>query len=78
MGELARDWDVPVRGAESLAATLREGREDVRLFRTLATLRTDAPLAESLADLRWPGPRRAELTKLCGEIGDERFAAALP
>jgi 5'-3' exonuclease len=74
--ELARDWDVAVRGAESLAATLREGRENVRLFRTLATLRADAPLAESLADLRWQGPRREELAKLCAELGDERFAAS--
>jgi 5'-3' exonuclease len=75
--ELARDWGVAVRGAEALAATLREGREHARLFRTLATLRTDAPLAESVTDLRRPGPRREELAKLCAEIGDERFAASL-
>src|SRR3954447_2664817 len=36
-----RDWDVPVRGAARLAATLREGRQDAMLFRTLATLVTD-------------------------------------
>jgi 5'-3' exonuclease len=72
--ELARDWGVAVRGAEALAAALREGREAARLFRTLATLRTDAPLAESVDDLRWPGPRREELAALCAEIGDERFA----
>jgi 5'-3' exonuclease len=75
--ELARDWGVAVRGAETLAASLREGRAQSRLFRTLATLRADVPLAESLEDLRWHGPRRDELAQLCAEIGDERFAASM-
>jgi 5'-3' exonuclease len=75
--DLPRDWSVAVRGAEALAASLRAGREEARLFRTLATLRTDAPLAESVEDLRWRGPRRDELAKLCAELGDERFAASL-
>jgi 5'-3' exonuclease len=73
----ARDWGVAVRGAEALAASLRAGREDVRLFRTLATLRTDVELAESLEDLRWRGPRRDELAKLCAELGDAGFAASV-
>lgn len=41
----------PVRGAEKLAAVLNASRKDVLLYRTLATLRTDAPLAESAGDL---------------------------
>jgi len=73
----ARDWGVPVRGAEALAATLREGREEARLFRTLATLRTDVPLRESVDDLRWRGPRRDELVRLCAEIGDDVLAASI-
>ena len=73
----ARDWDVPVRGAEALAASLREGREESRLFLTLATLRTDVPLRERLDDLRWRGPRRDELRRLCAEIGDDGFPASL-
>jgi 5'-3' exonuclease len=75
--DLARDWDVAVRGAEGLAASLREGRAQSRLFRTLATLRTDVPIAESIDDLRWTGPRRGELARLCREIGDERFASSV-
>jgi 5'-3' exonuclease len=71
----AGDWGVPVRGAEALAATLRGCREEARLFRSLATLRTDVPLTESVADLRWRGPRRDELVRLCAEIGDDGFAA---
>jgi 5'-3' exonuclease len=72
-----RAWGVPVRGADSLAATLRAGRDDARLFRTLATLRTDVPLGESLEDLRWKGVRRDELAALCAEIGDTNFPATI-
>jgi hypothetical protein len=39
------------------------------LYRLLATLRTDVPLAEDPDDLRWRGAPRAELTALCREIG---------
>ena len=63
-------WDVTVRGASALAGSLRGSREDAVLFKRLATLRTDAPLPETLDDLRWRGARRAELTALCAEIGE--------
>jgi 5'-3' exonuclease len=53
--EWERDWDVSVRGASALAESLRAHRQEVGLYRTLAKLRTDVPLAESLEDLR---PRR--------------------
>ncbi len=69
----AATWDVPVRGAAALAASLREHRADATLYRTLATLRRDAPLAESLADLTWSGVRAEELAALCGEIEDAPF-----
>jgi 5'-3' exonuclease len=66
-------WAVVVRGAAGLAKSLREHREEAALYRRLATLRTDVPLAEGIEDLRWLGARRAELTRLCRDIGDERF-----
>jgi 5'-3' exonuclease len=62
-------WDVPVRGAAALAQSLRQHRSEAALYRLLATLRTDVPLAEHTEDLRWPGVPRAELTALCHEIG---------
>jgi 5'-3' exonuclease len=68
-----RHWSVSIRGAAALAQSLREHREQVRLYRTLATLRADVPLPESLDDLRWRGARRPELTELCREIGDLEF-----
>ena len=50
-------WDVPVRGAARLAATLAAERDRARLFRTLATLRDDAPIGVDVDALRWRGPR---------------------
>lgn len=49
-------WDVSVRGAARLAENLAANRELALLFRTLAVLRTDAPLFESVDELRWTGP----------------------
>ncbi len=52
----AAAWDVTIRGAEKLAATLREGRELALLFRDLATLRTHEPTFTSIEEIRWLGP----------------------
>ena len=69
----ARMWRVDIRGAAALAESLREHRDEAMLYRHLAMLRTDAPLPDTLDDLRWLGARRDELTTLCSEIGDEAF-----
>jgi len=63
-------WGVKVRGGATLAHNLREQRNDAMLYRMLATLRTDAPIDESLDDLRWAGPDRAALEALCEELGE--------
>jgi 5'-3' exonuclease len=52
----ASAWGITVRGASSLAATLAAQRDQARLFRTLATLRRDAPTIASVDELRWRGP----------------------
>jgi 5'-3' exonuclease len=70
----ASDWDVQVRSAERLAATLRERREEARLYKRLATLRLDVPLAESLEELAWCGAR-PELRAFCARLGYEEFPA---
>lgn len=72
--EEATDWDVPVRGAATLASQLRDHRERALLYRKLATLRRDVPLTETLDDLRWRGARRGDLTDFCASIGDAGFA----
>ncbi len=69
----ASKWKVSVRGAAALADSLRHHRIEVGLYRTLATLREDAPLVETLEDLRWQGARREELTEFCAQIGDNEL-----
>ncbi len=54
-----RQWDPSIRNAARLAGTLFGSWQDALLFRTLATLRTDVPVFETLDDLRWIGPRPA-------------------
>lgn len=63
------DWDVSVRGAARLSASLEEGRENAQLFRTLATLRLDAPaLSDGVDGLFWSGPR-PQLPEMCRRLG---------
>jgi 5'-3' exonuclease len=67
-------WDVPVRGAPLLAATLRERLGEVLLYRTLARLRTDAPIAQTRPDeLHWLGTPRATWQAFCDELGLDRL-----
>jgi 5'-3' exonuclease len=74
----AATWAVAVRGRERLAASLRERREEAALYRRLATLRTDVPLAEGLSDLEWRGARRGHLEALCREIGAGELLPRVP
>jgi 5'-3' exonuclease len=78
----AADWEVPVRGAPKLAATLQADFAHAQLFKDLATLRIERSLLGSADELRWQGPT-AEFVKVCDVIdGDalvgraERLAAA--
>lgn len=50
------DWDVSVRGAGKLAATLRDQFDLALLFRRIATVERDAPTVTDVEDLRWTGP----------------------
>jgi 5'-3' exonuclease len=61
-------WDLTLRGAEALRTELAAAGEQVALYETLATLRLDVPLAETLDDLAWRGPRTDELRALCAEL----------
>lgn len=65
----AAEWDVSVRGAATLAATLREQRASALLYRRLATLNTDADIDGDLDDLQWAGVPRAAFEALCDELG---------
>ena len=52
----AVDWQVRVRGADRLAATLQNKFELALLFRHLATLRTEDPAIASPYEVRWHRP----------------------
>lgn len=71
--ESVLDWDVPLRNASTLAATLRQHPDEAALYRRLATLNTDAPISTSLADLAWRGADRDAFLALCDELGFERL-----
>lgn len=74
----ARDWKVNVRGAAALAPLLASSREEVLLYRRLATLVTDVPLSESLDDLRWRGVPRPAFAAWCDELGLSEQMRARP
>ncbi|MGI9643132.1 MAG: 5'-3' exonuclease [Acidimicrobiia bacterium] len=63
------DWDVKVRSATKLAATLAGNLDAALLYRDLATLRTTADIPGSLDDLAWRGAHREDFLALCDELG---------
>ncbi len=69
----ASAWDVSVRSAPKLAATLRDQIEDALLYRSLARLRTVAdgvPIAQSASEeLRWVGAPRETWQAFCDAWG---------
>ena len=67
------DWTITVRGGKSLAQNLADRREAAALYKTLATLRADAPISESLGCLAWRGTPKSEYLALCEELGLERL-----
>lgn len=67
------EWDVPVRGAARLAATLREERDRAFLFRRLATLVREAPVSSTVDELEWTGPT-PEFAGMCEALEDSRLA----
>ena len=62
-------WDVRPRGAQAVAASLAERREEAALYKRLTTLRFDVPLTETLDQLRWNGAPKQEYQALCTELG---------
>ena len=73
-----QDWQVRVRGANTLAQMLRQHRPQADLYRVLATLRTDVPLQEQVDDLEWTGADKKLLQDLCHLIGNEAILERIP
>jgi 5'-3' exonuclease len=74
----AKAWDIKIRGAEKLAESLQAHQREALLYRVLATLRRDVPLAETLEDLEWRGADQAALTQLCQELGEVQLLTRIP
>jgi len=74
-------WDLRIRGATALAASLRDHWADALLFRDLATLRTSAEVFTEVDELRWCGPTSG-FAPLCEQLGApdlaERIARLAP
>jgi 5'-3' exonuclease len=58
--DIPKDWQAwhpSIKRARTLADSLFKAWNDALLFRTLATLRLDVPVFDTVEDLRWKGPR---------------------
>jgi 5'-3' exonuclease len=64
----AYQWSTRPRRADALADALVAHRDEAMLYRTLASLRLDVPLAEPLDALRWRGVG-AEFSAWSDEVG---------
>lgn len=65
------DWKVKPRGAEKLSASLSRERKEATLYKTLASLRGDVPLKETLEDLEWKGADQSQWLKWCDKVGSD-------
>jgi 5'-3' exonuclease len=71
-----REWHPSIKKARLLSESLFNGWDDALLFRTLATLRLDVPVFDTVEELRWKGPRpnfeehcrRMKLPDLLGRV----------
>lgn len=52
-----RKWDASIPRARTLSEALLRSWDDALLFRTLATLRLDVPVFDTVENLRWKGPQ---------------------
>jgi len=52
-----REWDASIRKARALSEALFKAWNDALLFRTLARLRLDVPVFDTVEVLRWKGAR---------------------
>jgi 5'-3' exonuclease len=62
-------WPRDLRGKERLARVWGERRQDAFLYRTLATLRLDAPVSASLEELEHRGVPRELFLAWCDAVG---------
>jgi 5'-3' exonuclease len=62
-----REWHPSIKRARVLSESLFNAWSDALLFRTLATLRLDVTVFDTVEDLRWKGPR-SDFEECCRRI----------
>jgi 5'-3' exonuclease len=72
-----RSWQVNALNPSGLSETLEREREHAYLFRTLATLRTDISLFESVDELAWSGPK-PEFAALAARLDGAKVVGGPP
>ena len=70
--EAPGQWDITVRGAAKLAATLVENRDDAYLFRRIATVDNEGPEVGTVDDIAYTGPKPG-FAEFCHRIGAPRL-----
>jgi 5'-3' exonuclease len=60
-------WPPTIRRAKALSESLFGAWDDATLFRTLATLRLDVPVFDTVKDLHWNGPR-SDFAQYCQRL----------
>jgi len=70
--DIPKDWQNwnSIKRAQKLAEALLGSWDEALLFRKLATLREDAPVFDSIEDLRWNGPG-SDFEKYCRRLQSE-------
>ena len=69
-------WNPAPRGAKGLAENLSAAQDEVALYMSLAMLRLDVPISETLDDLEWVGANASAYQTLCEELGFGRISEA--
>jgi 5'-3' exonuclease len=69
----AHEWKIQPRGALQLATTLHARRDEVLLYRKLATLVDTIPVANSLEEIAFNGVPQKGFESWCDRMGVERL-----
>jgi 5'-3' exonuclease len=67
-----RAWHPSIGNARRLSESLLSYWDDALLFRTLATLRLDVPVFDTVDDLRWQGPH-SDFEERCRAMGSPQL-----
>jgi 5'-3' exonuclease len=69
-----QQWNPSIRKSRPLSESLFSRWNEALLFRTLATLRLDVPVFDSVEDLRWRGPRE-QFAEVCDRMNAKEILA---